>query len=139
MAAAMLVLEPIFEADLPLELYAYRTGRNAQQAAVGGGRTAVPWPSRSGGRRPRGLLPGPFRTPTFSSRWRAASLIGVLHLIKMWLDCPVEETDERGRKTRTTEARDQRRGIPAGLGPLSLTAGEHHMRRFVLGWKKSWP
>src|SRR5262245_35614145 len=24
----------------------------------------------------------------------------VLHLIKMWLDCPVEETDERGRKTR---------------------------------------
>src|SRR5216684_5852241 len=28
----------------------------------------------------------------------------VLHLIKMWLDCPVEETDDRGRKTRTTEA-----------------------------------
>ena len=25
----------------------------------------------------------------------------VLHLIKMWLDCPVEETDDRGRKTRT--------------------------------------
>jgi hypothetical protein len=33
----------------------------------------------------------------------------VLHLIKMWLDCPVEETDDRGRKTRTTEARDNRR------------------------------
>ena len=30
----MLVLEPIFEADLPLEIYAYRAGRNAQQAAV---------------------------------------------------------------------------------------------------------
>src|ERR1700716_4359115 len=29
----------------------------------------------------------------------------VLHLIKMWLECPVEETDDRGRKTRTTEAR----------------------------------
>src|SRR5208283_4671610 len=42
----------------------------------------------------------------------------VLHLIKMWLDCPVEETDERGRKTRTTEARDHRRGIPQG-SPLS--------------------
>jgi RNA-directed DNA polymerase len=26
----------------------------------------------------------------------------VLHLIKMWLECPVEETDDRGRKTRTT-------------------------------------
>ena len=28
----------------------------------------------------------------------------VLHLIKMWLECAVEETDDRGRKTRTTEA-----------------------------------
>jgi RNA-directed DNA polymerase len=42
----------------------------------------------------------------------------VLHLIKMWLDCPVEETDDRGRQTRTTEARDKRRGIPQG-SPLT--------------------
>jgi RNA-directed DNA polymerase len=34
MTAAMLVLEPIFEADLPPEIYAYRAGRNAQQAAL---------------------------------------------------------------------------------------------------------
>ena len=34
MTAAMLVLEPIFEADLPPEQYAYRPGRNAQQAVV---------------------------------------------------------------------------------------------------------
>ena len=34
MTAALLVLEPIFEADLPPEIYAYRAGRNAQQAAV---------------------------------------------------------------------------------------------------------
>ena len=33
MTAALLVLEPIFEADLPPEIYAYRAGRNAQQAA----------------------------------------------------------------------------------------------------------
>jgi hypothetical protein len=38
----------------------------------------------------------------------------VLHLIEMWLDCPVEETDDRGRKTRTTEAGNRRRGIPQG-------------------------
>ena len=30
MTAAMQVLEPIFEADLPPELYAYRPGRNAK-------------------------------------------------------------------------------------------------------------
>jgi len=48
----------------------------------------------------------------------------VLHLIKMWLECPVEETDQRGRLTRTTQARDSRRGIPQGSP------------RFVLGWKK---
>jgi hypothetical protein len=34
MTAAMLVLDPIFEADLPPEQYAYRSGRNAQQAVV---------------------------------------------------------------------------------------------------------
>jgi len=34
MTAAMLVLEPIFEANLPPEIYAYRAGRNAQQAVI---------------------------------------------------------------------------------------------------------
>src|SRR6266566_3255014 len=34
MTATMLVLEPIFEADLPPEQYAYRPGLNAQQAVV---------------------------------------------------------------------------------------------------------
>jgi hypothetical protein len=47
----------------------------------------------------------------------------------------VEETDTRGRTTRTTEARDQRRGIPQG-SPLSPLLANLYMRRFVLGWKK---
>ncbi len=34
MTAAMLVLDPIFEADLPPEQYAYRADRNAQQAVI---------------------------------------------------------------------------------------------------------
>jgi group II intron reverse transcriptase/maturase len=59
----------------------------------------------------------------------------VLHLIKMWLECPVEETDDRGRKIRTTEARDSRRGIPQG-SPISPLLANLYMRRFVLGWKK---
>jgi len=58
----------------------------------------------------------------------------VLHLIKMWLECPVEETDNRGRKTRTTEARDNRRGIPQG-SPISPLLANLYMRRFVMGWK----
>ena len=58
----------------------------------------------------------------------------VLHLIKMWLDCPVEETDDRGRKTRTTEARNKRRGIPQG-SPISPLLANIYMRRVVLGWK----
>ena len=56
------------------------------------------------------------------------------HLIKMWLECPVEETDDRGRKTRTTAARDNRRGIPQG-SPISPLLANLYMRRFVLGWK----
>ena len=46
----------------------------------------------------------------------------------------MEETDDRGRKTRTTEARDKRRGIPQG-SPLSPLLANLYMRRFVLGWK----
>jgi hypothetical protein len=46
----------------------------------------------------------------------------------------VEETDDRGRKTRTTATRDNRRGIPQG-SPTSPLLTNLYMRRFVLGWK----
>ena len=59
----------------------------------------------------------------------------VLHLIRLWLDCAVEEADNRGRKTRTTAARDKRRGIPQG-SPISPLLANLYMRRFVLGWRK---
>src|ERR1700692_3936300 len=49
MTAAMLVLDPIFEADLPLEQYAYRQGRNAQQAVVDAGETLCRGPLDGGG------------------------------------------------------------------------------------------
>jgi len=135
MTAAMLVLEPIFEADLPPEIHAYRAGRNARQAAVEveellfrGHRNVVDADLADY----FGSIP---HADLMKSVARRIVDRRVLHLIRMWLDCPVEETDQRGRKTRSTEARDRRRGIPQG-SPLSPLLANLYMRRFVLGWKK---
>src|SRR5438046_5189518 len=59
----------------------------------------------------------------------------MLHLIKMWLEAPVEETDERGNKRRSTRNRDEGRGSPQGSA-ISPLLSNLYMRRFVLGWKK---
>jgi len=59
----------------------------------------------------------------------------MLHLIKMWLEAPVEETDEHGRKHRSTRNRDEGRGTPQGA-PISPLLSNLYMRRFVLGWKQ---
>jgi group II intron reverse transcriptase/maturase len=135
MTAALLVLEPIFEADLPPEQYAYRPGRNAQQAVVEVEELLF---------RGHPEVVDADLADYFGSIPHAELMLSlarrivdgrVLHLIKMWLACPVEETDNRGRKTRTTEARDKRRGIPQG-SPISPLLANLYMRRFVLGWKK---
>ncbi len=134
MTAAMLVLEPIFEADLPDEQYAYRSGRNATQAAqevkdrLYLGHTDVVDADLSDyfGSIPHAELMRSLTRRIVDRR--------VLHLIKMWLECAVEEADQRGRKKRTTEAKDQGRGIPQG-SPISPLLSNLYMRRFVLAWK----
>jgi len=135
MTAAMLVLDPVFEADLPRQQYAYRPGRNAQQAVIEAqelmylGRPEVVDADLADY---FGSIP---HADLLKSVARRIVDRRVLHLIKMWLECAVEETDGRGRKTRTTGARDTRRGIPQG-SPISPLLANIYMRRFVLGWKK---
>jgi RNA-directed DNA polymerase len=134
MTAAMLAAGPVFEADLPSELYAYRPGRNAQQAVVEVEELLFrghPEVVDADLADDFGSIP---HADLLKSAARRIVDRRVLHLIRMWLDCPVEETDDRGRKTRTTEARDKRRGIPQG-SPLSPLLANIYMRRFVLGWK----
>ena len=135
MTAATIVLEPIFEVDLPDEQYAYRSGRNAQQAVI-----EVEEHLYHG--HPDvvdadltdyfGTIP---HAELLKSVARRIVDRRVLHLITMWLECPVEETDKRGRTTHTTEAKDQRCGIPQG-SPISPLLSNLYMRRFVLAWKK---
>jgi RNA-directed DNA polymerase len=135
MTAAMLVLDPIFEADLPPEQYAYRQGRNAQQAVIDAEETLYQGHldvvdadlADYFGSIPHADLMRSLARRIVDSR--------VLHLIKMWLECAVEETDDRGRKKRTTEAKDSGRGIPQG-SPISPLLANLYMRRFVLEWKR---
>lgn len=132
--AAMLVLSPIFEADLQDEQYAYRPGRSAQDALV-----RINELVRSGHREVVDAdLSGYFdsipHAELLKSVARRVSDKNLLHLLKMWLEAPVEETDPRGGKQWTTCNKDTGRGTPQGA-PISPLLSNLYMRRFILGWK----
>ena len=118
--SALLVLEPIFEADLQPEQYAYRSERSAHDAV----------------RRVHSLLNtghnevvdldladyyGQIRhADLMKSLARRISDGRMLALIKSWLEMPVEEDDGKGGKRLINRSRKERKGTPQGssISPL---------------------
>jgi group II intron reverse transcriptase/maturase len=133
--AAVLVLESIFEADLQPEQYAYRADRSALDAVQHVHKLI----NRGHGQIVDADLSSYFDSVPHAELMKSVARRVVdgamLHLIKMWLEGPVEETDERGNRHRSTRNRDEERGTPQGA-PISPMLSNLYMRRFVLGWKK---
>ena len=132
--AVLLVLEPIFEADLQPEQHAYRQGRSSQDALKEVDKLLYQGHEEVVDADLSGYFDSIPHAELMQSVARRVSDKRVLHLVKMWLVAPVEETDERGRKRRTTRNKDEGRGSPQGA-PLSPLLANLYMRRFVLGWK----
>jgi group II intron reverse transcriptase/maturase len=130
----VLVLEPIFEADLEPEQHAYRPERSALDAVrqverlLRTGHTAVVDADLSG------YFDSIPHAELMKSMSRRISDGRMLRLIKMWLETPVEETDAYGNRHRTTRNKDQGTGTPQGA-PISPLLSNIYMRRFVKGWK----
>lgn len=133
--AAVLVLEPIFEADLPPEQHAYRAERNALTAV----REVHSLLNRGHREVVDADLTAYYDTiphaELLTSLARRVCDRQMLHLIKMWLSVAVEEDDGSGGRKRATPNRDSKRGIPQG-SPISPLLSNLYMRRFVLGWQQ---
>jgi group II intron reverse transcriptase/maturase len=132
--AAVLVMEPIFDEDLQPEQHAYRADHSAHEAL----REVQQWLDRGHTEVVDADLSGYFDSiPHHELMQCVARRISdrhLLHLIKMWLEAPVEETNEQGRTERTSRNKDDGRGTPQG-GVASPLLANLYMRRFVLGWK----
>jgi group II intron reverse transcriptase/maturase len=130
--AAVLVLEPIFEADLEPEQHAYRAGHSAHDAVrhahalVSAGHREVVDADLSG------YFDSLPHAELLKSVSRRISDGRMLRLIKLWLRVPVVEIDGRGHR-RPLPGR-KGRGCPQGA-PLSPLLANLYMRRVVLGWK----
>ena len=133
--AALLVLEPIFEADLAPEQYAYRRDRGAHDAVravhslLSTGHTRVIDADLSG------YFDSIPHAELLQSVARRIVDRHLLRLIKAWLVAPVDEDDGKGRTTRSRASRDSKRGTPQGA-PISPLLSNLYMRRFVVGWRR---
>ena len=135
--AAGMVLEPIFEADLCEEQYACRKGRKAQEA-VGEVQRLLNQERRL--EVIDGDLSGYFDSiphqELMRSLERRVADHSMLRMIKMWLEAPVVDRDEKTKQVvKSYENKERQRGTPQG-SPLSPLLSSIYMRRFIVSWKK---
>jgi RNA-directed DNA polymerase len=134
-AAAKLVLEPIFEADLDPSAYGYRPKRSAADAIqrvhrlLCTGYTKVVDADLS---KYFDTIP---HAELMKSIARRIVDRDVLHLIKMWLKTPVEVRDQNGKR-RVEGGKGSRCGVPQG-GIVSPMLANLYMNRFLKYWRVS--
>jgi group II intron reverse transcriptase/maturase len=133
--AALLVLSPIFEADLLPQQYGFRPGLDAKMAV----RRVFFHLTRHGRREVvDGDLSDYFNTIPHGALMKCVSRRVVdgqlLAVIKLWLRTPVRERKRRVYQ-QTTEAKDKHRGTPQG-GVVSPLLSNLYFRRFLLAWSK---
>lgn len=131
--AVVLVIGPIFEADLLPQQYGFRPGLDAKMAL-----RRVYWHVTQHGRREvvdadlRDYFTSIPHTPLMRCLSRRIADGHLLRTIKGWLTAPVVEVID-GRAVQTTEARRTKRGVPQG-GVISPLAANLYFRRFLLAW-----
>ena len=133
--ALLLVISPIFEADLCREQYGFRPGVDAKMAI----RRAYFHVAKHGLREVVDAdLSDYFNTiphgPLMRCLSRRIADGQVLSTIRQWLRMPVVERTEGGERL-TTEAADKNRGVPQG-SPASPLLANLYFRRFILAWKQ---
>jgi RNA-directed DNA polymerase len=127
--AALLVLEPIFEADFLDSSFGFRPGKNAHQAIDAIRRHLAAGLVEVYDADLKGYFDTIPHEPLMKCLERRITDRAVLALIRMWLTSPVIETDEEGRTTRTRPTK----GTPQG-GVISPLLANLYLHWFEKGF-----